>query len=420
MPGYVGVPWRAMALAAVVGVLLRLAFSLGYWNDKPLTRDEHEYLSLARSLSAGHGFVYDDVMRTGPIEPFGRAPGYPAFLAAVGGGRAPATSVPVAVDVAQSLMGALGIVMVGLFAWQWSGRAASRAAAWLAAVHPPLVWVSGYAMSEAVFWPLALVAAWLVDHASARGRPGTALAAGVTIGLGVLIRPALVFFVPFAALLLVVRRDPRDARDRFRARALAAAALVAGVMVVVGPWTARNYLHHGRLMFVASEGGVTFWTGNHPLAIGEGDMAANEAIKRDNLRLRAEHPGVSEDELEPIFYREAFNWIAANPVDWVALEFRKLFYLIVPIGPSYTLHSPRYLGLSVAAYLTTLSLAVLGLLRARPLGRASGLWALVASAVLTALVFFPQERFRIPIIDPALVVLAGAGLASLRPFTRPS
>ena len=73
----------------MVGVLRRLAFSLGYWNDKPLTRDEHEYLSLARSLAAGHGFVYDDVMRTGPIEPFGRAPGYPAFLAVVGGGRDP-------------------------------------------------------------------------------------------------------------------------------------------------------------------------------------------------------------------------------------------------------------------------------------------------------------------------------------------
>jgi hypothetical protein len=33
--------------------------------------------------------------------------------------------------------------------------------------------------------------------------------------------------------------------------------------------------------------------------------------------------------------------------------------------------------------------------------------------VLTCLVFFSQERFRIPIIDPALVVLGGAGLAAL-------
>ena len=44
--------------AALVGVVLRLAFGLGYWIDRPLTRDELEYLSLARSLAAGVGFVH--------------------------------------------------------------------------------------------------------------------------------------------------------------------------------------------------------------------------------------------------------------------------------------------------------------------------------------------------------------------------
>jgi len=31
--------------------------------------------------------------------------------------------------------------------------------------------------------------------------------------------------------------------------------------------------------------------------------------------------------------------------------------------------------------------------------------------VLVCVVFFPQERFRIPVIDPALIVLASGGLA---------
>jgi len=31
--------------------------------------------------------------------------------------------------------------------------------------------------------------------------------------------------------------------------------------------------------------------------------------------------------------------------------------------------------------------------------------------VLVCVVFFPQERFRIPVIDPTLVVLASGGLA---------
>jgi radical SAM protein with 4Fe4S-binding SPASM domain len=42
----------ALFLIAVLGLALRLAFSLGYWTGQPLTRDEQEYLSLARSLAA--------------------------------------------------------------------------------------------------------------------------------------------------------------------------------------------------------------------------------------------------------------------------------------------------------------------------------------------------------------------------------
>ena len=53
----------------------------------------------------------------------------------------------------------------------------------------------------------------------------------------------------------------------------------------------RNVRVYGRFVLVASEGGVTFWTGNHPLARGEGDLAANPDIKAAELTFRAAHPG---------------------------------------------------------------------------------------------------------------------------------
>jgi hypothetical protein len=37
---------------------------------------------------------------------------------------------------------------------------------------------------------------------------------------------------------------------------------------------------------------------------------------------------------------------------------------------------------------------------------------LLASAVVACLVFLPQERFRIPVVDPALIVGASAVVAS--------
>jgi hypothetical protein len=64
---------------------------------------------------------------------------------------------------------------------------------------------------------------------------------------------------------------------------------------------------------------------------------------------------------------------------------------------------------SVVSYGLVLVAAIAGARRARaaPASRGAGpLWLMAASTVLAGLVFFPQERFRLPVIDPALVVTA--------------
>jgi 4-amino-4-deoxy-L-arabinose transferase-like glycosyltransferase len=393
-------PTSLVLAAAAVGLLLRLAFGFTYWVDEPLTRDEQEYLSLARSLVAGDGFVYDAVLRA-QGDPF-RAPGYPAFLAAVGGGQGRGDELPESVKVAQAVVGALGVVMTALVAGRLAGSRAAVVAAWIAAIHPPLVAISARAFSEAVFWPLALGVAWAFDRALEPGGRGVGrgLAAGLLAGADILVRPALLAFLPLAAAWALWRRRPA-----------VAVACLAGAAVVIGPWTARNYAHYERLVLVASEGGVTFWTGNHALATGDGDLAANPNLARAKQALRAAHPGLSEEQMEPVYYREALAWIRANPMDWLALQARKLFYLVVPVGPSYRVHSARYYAASAIPYLAVLALAGLAVWRGTAFNRTAGLWLLLASSIVVCLVFFPSERFRIPVIDPALIVAAGAAFA---------
>jgi hypothetical protein len=389
---------RWIAMAALLGVVLRVAFALGYWTGQPLTRDEREYLSLARSLSAGHGFVYDAEQLGGRIQPFGRAPGYPVFLALVGGGGPPAASVPRAVQVAQSITAALGIVLAALIAGRVAGDRAARATAVLTAVYPPLVWLAAYAYSEALFWPVGVLVIVLFDRTVRTGSRAGAAAAAIATAAGLLIRPALVLFVPLAVLWLLVKR-----------RVAAAAILGLTVALVLAPWVAENYARHGRFVLVATEGGVTFWTGNNALARGEGDMAANPAIKRASQALAAAHPGLTEDQLEPVYYQEAFAWMRAHPGAWLRLEARKLFFLIVPVGPSYTTHSRRYFVASVVSYGLILFAAAVGLGRGgRRWGRTPGLWLMFAGAIAVCLMFFPQERFRVPVIDPTLLICAGA------------
>lgn len=443
---------RWILAAAIAGVGLRAAFGLLYWVDKPLTHDEREYLALARSLTDGRGFAYDETEDIGTGQRFGRAPGYPLFLALIGAGRSvPQEDVPAAhrppaaggpahgappagreltrqddplaagpaptaaaahsparVKIAQAFVGGAAIWLVGVITWRAAGPLAGVLGAAIAAVYPPLVWTPAYVFSETLYSVLALLTAHTLqlaadDRAYGQGRRGRLLTigAGVLAGAAILTRPAMLFFLPLAVIWLVARRQ-----------VMVALVFVAVTAAVLTPWTVRNVRAYDRFVLVASEGGVTFWTGNHPLARGEGDLAANPGLKQAELDFRRAHPGLTPEELEPLYYRDALRFIADDPLRWAGLIVRKAFYSVVPVGPSYTLHSTRYWLASVISYLLLLPPAVVGLWwlwhsERRP----ASVLLLGASAVLVGLVFFPQERFRIPVIDPVLIIGAAAAIA---------
>ena len=424
-----------MRWAIAVGVALRLAFALVYWTGQPLTHDEREYLALAANVAHGRGFTAElpDEAAPGNVQQFGRAPGYPLVLAPLTwldadlrAGRLPA-SVPAAMKIAQAILGGLGIALLAAIVGRLAGSRAALAAAWIAALFPPLIWMPAYALSEQVFSAVALACAWwlgaLTDPPSPRLRraspppsvasspetsilPWPLVLAGIAAGCGALTRPVMLFFLPFAALLLIARTVDR------RTGVLRAAAFVLIAIAAILPWTLRNLAVHQRFVLIASEGGVTFWTGNHREAIGEGDLAANPHLKALNNAFRARHAGLSEEALEPLYYREALGFIRDDPGWWLGLEARKLWFTWVPFGPSYRLHSPRYFWASAIALLGILPFAIAGLWRAPDGTRPAALLALAASSVAVCLVFFPQERFRLPVVDPALA--ASASLLAAR------
>jgi Dolichyl-phosphate-mannose-protein mannosyltransferase len=403
---------RSVAAAVVIGLLVRLLFAFGYWVDKPLTHDEQEYLHLAQNVAAGRGLTYEASAAASDVERFGRAPLYPLLLALVAR-VAPTAHLLAAIRVAQSILGAVAIALLAFVARRAAGPSAGTLAAWIAALYPPLVWMPAYVLSESLYVPLAFGNVLLVGRLIDSGErfPTSApswqlLMSGVVGGLAALTRPVHVFYLITVGAWLLLKRQLRWAM-----------LVVIGALIVIAPWTARNYHEYGRLVLIASEGGITFWTGNHPLSPGEGDMAANPAIKRDNQRLRAKHPGLTAEELEPIYYREAIGRIASQPRWWLGLELRKLFYLIVPTGPSYTLHSARYFAATLVSYGLLLPFGCAGLVMLARRGRwPRSLGLLLLSAIVACLIFFPQERFRVPAIDPVLIVGAAAVLVRRQPF----
>lgn len=398
--------WFIVA-AAIVGLAARLAFGLLYWVDKPLTHDEREYLALARSVAAGRGFTYPPEHETGTAQQFGRAPGYPLFLATVGVPAIEVSSTPARVKIAQAFVGAAVVWLIGVIAWRALGSRAAMAAASIAAVYPPLVWICAYALSETAFSLVALSTTLVLDLAMDRARTHRAggagtLIAGLLAGTSALVRPVMLFFFPLALLWILRRRRP----------ALAIAFAIAALAVIL-PWTARNYRAYDRFVLVASEGGVTFWTGNHPLSRGDGDLASNPELKRAEVEFRRRHGELTAEELEPLYYRDALAYIADHPGWWLTLMARKAFFTVVPAGASYTLHSWRYFAAAVASYLVLLAAALAGVKRLwRSPRRPTALLLAAASVLIAGLLFFPQERFRIPVLDPTMIVCAAAFIAA--------
>ncbi len=248
------------------------AFASATGSDKPLTHDEQEYLTLGLNLAAGRGFsarAARRAVRGSRPRPSRARRCIPLFLAAVfrahGSADRHASRRPCPARCRSRRPWS---------ASSWSGwrRAcpharqgptAALAAAWLAALYPPLVWCGRVrAQRGALRAPgrsRAPGSAGAIIDPRDRGRKPRdrhrALLAGVLAGLAALARSAALVFVPLLAAWLWSRSGAAASRScsssarrlSWRRGPCATSRLTAASIVV------------------AADGGINFWAGNHPL-----------------------------------------------------------------------------------------------------------------------------------------------------------
>ena len=162
-----------------------------------------------------------------------------------------------AVKVAQVLVGAMLAPALGLLGLRVFGPAAGIVAAGIAAFYPELVWFSVHFWVEGVFVVLLWWSFERLVAADAEGSWPLAAVAGLLFGLSILARETALYFLPLAALWLWWRR-PQGA--------LRAAALLVAALLVVAPWTLRNYIVYGAFVPVSTAGALNLWQGNTRLS----------------------------------------------------------------------------------------------------------------------------------------------------------
>jgi 4-amino-4-deoxy-L-arabinose transferase-like glycosyltransferase len=293
-----------------VALLCRLLF-VSLTTITPIS-DAERYAKQAERLLDGRGFTSDEGKPTAYTPP-----GYPFFLAGV---QAALGREVRSVAYVQAVLGAVCCVFTFLVCHRLFGRRRALTAGLLIALSPTTIAYSGTLLSEipatltitAVL--LVLVGGW---HQT-RGHGFRALFAGLLLGAGILVRPAIVGYGLGLGAWLLLRPGARLWRLR------TTAVLAGGVLLVLGPWTYRNYRVFHSLVPVSNNGDYVLYLGNNADAHDGGWMHLE-----DETHLRRDEP-----QGAPEARHRALKWIRENPIAYAKLTLRRALAWI-SVAPDY-------------------------------------------------------------------------------------
>lgn len=238
---------RRLAVLAVLAFALRAAF-LVLEPATPAVGDERTWTDWARNVSSERvGF---SPMRHHMIF---HPPVYAYFLGAL---FAPPIGFQAAKWV-QAMLSAGLVVAVGRVGMRLFSPEAGLGAATVMALYPELVWFSSHFWSEIVFLFLLWWAIERLLAADADESAPAAVLAGLLWGLGTLTRETIFYFMPVAACWLAFRRGPSGGRR--------AALFLLSAVLVIAPWTYRNWRAFHAFVPVSTAGGQNLFQGNSPL-----------------------------------------------------------------------------------------------------------------------------------------------------------
>jgi 4-amino-4-deoxy-L-arabinose transferase-like glycosyltransferase len=326
------------------------------------------------------------------------------------------------VQVLQGVVDGLAALLVYWIAMQlFDRRRPAMIAAALYALYPPIAWQTASAYNDiwAIDFTIAIVALYLLAMRSDH-RWRWLIACGIGAGLGVYFRPQLLLLAPALALATVFSTGQREALRR-------AAITTVVALLMLAPWTVRNYKDFHAFILTRSGFWVTAWNGFEETANNFGETFSEEAI---TAKIHRAHPDLIVDtpaweayvkryvidviEQHPFWYlkllvhRVAIATIWQFEREWMHIEaghwshYRGSIFGFVVTHPLDTLED----ALEPAVFL--LGMLGLGLTWRRRRQRHAMLVALVLAVLVPYIVLHVEARYLLPAV-PAYLIWIGLG-----------
>jgi hypothetical protein len=423
-----------IGLAVLVAILmlglgLRVAEA---WDGRAPVYDAAAYAAIAANLEQGEGFT----VGAGATQPSSNySPGLPLLVAGLyelTGGKHERLA-----RLALAALGTLAILFAYLLARRLrrlmlfdapsednasAGVISGWVAAAVVAIYPALLEYQGMPMGEPLAATLLSGAVLAMFWAADREGRAAWLLPGALLGATAMVRPEYLGVGLLLALVVFARR----ARGEWRSGLMQAAILLAGLALVIAPWTVRNAVVLDRPVPISTGGGQVLFAGTYLPSDGDPEKVGAEVVARhpglfapeDVRRLRLEqilarlaasrYPGLETDQALARMGREQlWDGVSEEPVELAGFVAAKV-WRVWSQGPRDVMREPPWRAL----HLLLVALALLGLAllawRRRWEALAIGTVFLSITALSAVLVASPR---RILVLVPLLAPLAGLALA---------
>jgi 4-amino-4-deoxy-L-arabinose transferase-like glycosyltransferase len=348
---------RFVTAILVLGIFIRVGCMLitkSYVNP-----DDWEYGHIARNIAAGNGFARITEPGGSPKLTSSHAPLYPYFLS-IFYGISQKPHIFIIIQLIQIFLAAFTILIMYKTARLLFGEKIAFLTALGVAIYPPFIYYS-IKITPATFTLFLTSLTILLFLKIKKGNPGLAILGGVVLGLSILNEPVTLIIYPVVVIWYFIKNN---SIKNFLI------LIITSILILV-PYTVRNYsIHHG-FVPITTQFGINFWIGNNPRATGT-DYYKVYSIKQGNSVLmtqtlprktRLDLNKKAEIERSEFFLKQGIAFVKQNPGQFIKLTLKKFYYYwwFTPkhINGSFDAH--KYRTVYTIIYLPVLILGILGM-----------------------------------------------------------
>jgi len=386
----------------LAGLTLRILaiFIVGNYHEPA----DFEYGQIARNIVNGNGFSRPAFSEDNVSLTSSHAPIYPYFLAFFYQfGRKP--SVLIFIQIIQAVISAFTIIIIFGISEIIFNRKVANLSAIGVALYPVFIYYSTKFVPTTFFIFLLSLSIFLIMKTK---KTGLLFLSGIILGLTILCAPVAFMGIP-AVIIWWIAIKKYDIKKLF--------VIISLAVLILIPWTARNYFVHRHFVPVTTQFSLSFWIGNNPKATGTDYLKVNPESSDDYIFMLQTLPENIQDSLSKIdefdrsryYLKEGINFIRDEPLKSLKLIMKKFYYYwwFAPASIYASKDIEKYGFLLKIAYLSILFTGIIGFVLSRKFIEDTSLLIMIMFFIssLYIVAHVGLIRYR-AIIEPYLIIFA--------------